>query len=366
MTDNTYFKVARMCVKAATMPFPVNDDVVEIVKTVINEEQAKFMLKAFKKAWISEEEIQIKTDIDKELIRNMLDELTHIGIIINLPHPSTGVMHYKVVPFFPGLLEFTLMKGKKGEKQKKLAQQWEKVFNNMSEGTQKNYEKTVGMLKNYNIGTDRIVPVEKEVKSGKDIVMRLEDLEQVIENEDTIAVATCYCRHRKDLLGEPCKRTDHRENCIILGKAAEFCVQNEFAKPISKEDALQILKRAEDEGLVHKIFHAKLDPKAELDGICSCCPCCCGTFDMFLRGAIPAMSYSSYLAQVNKESCVSCGTCVEICPIGAIELTDTIATINEETCLGCGLCSHHCPEDAISLKRTGERLVFIPPPKIKS
>lgn len=364
MTDKLFYKVARLAVKVATMPFPVNDDVVEIIKTVINEEQARFILKAFKKAWISEEEIQIKTGIDKDVISEMLDELTHIGIIINLPHPSTGVMHYKIVPFFPGLLEFTLMKGEKGEKQKRLAAQWEKVFNTMGEATQKNYEKTVGMLKGYNIGTDRVIPVEKEINSGTDTVAPLADLEVVLENEDTIAVATCYCRHRKDLIGEPCERTDHRENCIILGKAAEFCIQNEFAKGISREEALKILKRAEDEGLVHKIFHAKLDPKGDLDGICSCCPCCCGTFDMFQKGALPAMSYSSYLAKVDKESCVSCGTCVDICPIDAIELIDTVAEVTEEICLGCGLCSHHCPEDAISLIRTEERLVFVPPPKI--
>ncbi|MBD3213857.1 MAG: hypothetical protein GF311_14705, partial [Candidatus Lokiarchaeota archaeon] len=143
----------------------------------------------------------------------------------------------------------------------------------MKEGTQNNYEKTVKMLKSYKVATDRVVPVEKEIASGQDTVMPREDLEKILESQDTIGLAVCYCRHQKDLIGEPCQRTDLRENCILLGRTAQFCIQNDFAKPVSKEKALELLKKAEDEGLVHKVFHTNLDPKADLDGICSCCPC---------------------------------------------------------------------------------------------
>ena len=78
------------------------------------------------------------------------------------------------------------------------------------------------------------------------------------------------------------------------------------------------------------------------------------------------MSYSTYLAHIDEEKCIGCGTCVEICPIDAIEIMDTVAHINEEMCLGCGLCSHHCPEEAAQLERTEERLVFVPPPKVNT
>ena len=364
MSDKIFYKVARLCVKAAVMPFPVNNHVIEIIKTIINEEQARFIMKAFKKTWISEEEILIKTQMDKKMLEDMLDVLTHIGIVINLPHPRTGFLHYRVVPFFPGLLEFTLMKGEKGETQKRLAQLWEKVFSSLIEGTQANYENTMQLMKGYNVATDRVVPVEKEVKSGQDTIIPTEDIEKLLEKEEHVALAVCYCRHRKDLIEEPCKRTDHRDNCVVLGRTAQFCIKNDFAKAISKEEALKIIRRAEDEGLVHKIFHSKLDPKAEIDGICSCCPCCCGTFTNYLNGGLPAMSYSSYLAKIDHDSCVGCGTCVERCPVNAISLVDVETRINEAMCLGCGVCAHHCPEEAIQLERIGERLVFIPPPKI--
>jgi Pyruvate/2-oxoacid:ferredoxin oxidoreductase delta subunit len=366
MSEKIFYKVARLCVKAAVVPFPVNQHVVKIIENLITEKQARFILNAFKKSWISKEEIKIKTQMDKDMIKEMLDELTHIGILINLPHPRTGVPHYKIVAFFPGLLEFTLMRGEKGEKQKKLAQLWEKVFDTMSEGTQINYDKTVNMLRQYNFATDRVVPVEKEIAAGQDTVVPREDLKQILEIEENIGVAICYCRHQKDLIDKPCERTDLRENCILLGKTAQFCIEYDFAKPISKEKALELLKLAEDDGLIHKIFHTNLNPQADIDGICSCCPCCCGTLSNYFKGAIPAMSYSSYLANLTQEKCIGCGICVDICPIKAIELENEIGNIDKSKCLGCGLCSHHCPEEAIQLERTGERLVFIPPPKIQN
>ena len=94
----------------------------------------------------------------------------------------------------------------------------------MSEGTQKNYEKNISLFKGYNIATDRVVPVEKEVKTGQDIVLPLEDIEKIVNNEELIGVAVCYCRHRNDLIDEYCKTTDLREKCIIIVKYEEFFI----------------------------------------------------------------------------------------------------------------------------------------------
>lgn len=364
MSKKLFYKVARLSVKNATIPFPVNDPVARIIETIITDAQAQFILDVFKTSWISKEEISKIIGWDIEKVDQMLEELMHIGIVVGLPHPRTGVMHYRVVAFFPGLLEFTLMRGEKGPKQKKMAQLWEEIFQGLSKGTQANFEKNVAMFKNFKVATDRIVPVEQEIDSGQDKVIPLEEIKQLIDNEEIIGKAVCYCRHRKDLIDEPCQKTDVRENCFVLGRTAQFCIENDFAKPVSKEEVLEALSQAEKDGLVHKAFHTNLNPNADLDGICSCCTCCCGTFTNYYNGAVPAMSYSSYLAQINEEDCIGCGTCVEICPMEAIDLEDAVAVLHEEKCLGCGLCAYHCPESAIHLDRTGERLVFVPPPKV--
>ena len=61
-----------------------------------------------------------------------------------------------------------------------------------------------------------------------------------------------------------------------------------------------------------------------------------------------------------------CGTCVEKCPMEAIDLVEDIAVINSSRCIGCGVCVHHCPENAMKLERTGNREVFVPPPRLKA
>jgi ferredoxin len=183
---------------------------------------------------------------------------------------------------------------------------------------------------------------------------------------DDIAVTNCYCRHEKELLKKPCKLNAPKENCLMFGKMAQFAIEYGFAKSISKEDTIKLLKEAEDHGLVHQAFHQRFNPEMDEEAICSCCKCCCGVFDLFYRGFMPYHVLTSYLARVDEDLCIGCGTCVEKCPMEAIELEDNKAVVNEDRCIGCGVCAHHCPEDAMKLERTGPRDVFIPPPKLES
>lgn len=50
---------------------------------------------------------------------------------------------------------------------------------------------------------------------------------------------------------------------------------------------------------------------------------------------------------VDKETCVGCGACVAVCPVGAISLEDK-AHIDPDCCIGCGACVNECPVGAIS------------------
>ena len=80
---------------------------------------------------------------------------------------------------------------------------------------------------------------------------------------------------------------------------------------------------------------------------------------------MPLHTTTYYIADVIEEDCIGCGTCVDICPMKAIELEDAVSQIDKSRCIGCGLCAHHCPEDAIKLTHTGLRDVFVLPPKLK-
>ena len=140
--------------------------------------------------------------------------------------------------------------------------------------------------------------------------------------------------------------------------------EKEALKELFAED-VEIMKKAEDEGLVHKVVHTHLNPELNEEAICNCCKCCCGLSQMWIKGINPLYTLSHYLAQVNEEDCVGCGTCANLCQVEAFEINEGIAVVNRERCFGCGVCAHHCPEEAIELERTKLRDVYIPPPRIK-
>ena len=363
MPEKLWYKVAKRFMKAGSLPFPISDTIIDILKMVITEEQAKFLL-LLRKSSYNLEQIKPLTDLDDKALNKMIKDLNHVGALTAIPSMSTGVMVYRVVPFFPGMLEFTLMRGETNEKTKKIASLWQKFFDEMVKLTQMNYDLVITSLKNRR-SVDRIVPVEEEIEVKQEKIIPLEEMSKIIEENDTIALTTCYCRHQKDLIGDPCKTTDLRKNCFGFGRAAEFLIRENFGEKISKKDALRIMKESEDAGLVHKAFHNGLDPTREIEGICQCCKCCCGTFANHYAGGAPLLSQTSYLAKIDEEICVACGTCVEKCNAEAIELEDT-AVVDEERCIGCGLCALHCPEEAIEMERTGPRNVFVPPPKLET
>jgi len=238
------------------------------------------------------------------------------------------------------------------------------LFNELTGIFQRNYDDFVGLAKTIKPLT-RVIPIEAHIKGATDNILPAEDVNQVIDKFDTIAVAHCYCRHEKDLLGKSCEVTEEKENCLHLGQVARFVIDKKFGREITKEEARKIIKKAEEDGLVHKTFHAKQDIERDEYSICNCCKCCCGTFEMYYKGAMPAHTYTSHIATVNPEECTECETCVDICPMEAILLEDEIM-INVDKCIGCGVCASNCPVDAMALERTGKREVYVPPKRLEA
>lgn len=363
MAKQLWYDLANLFSKMCRFIFPINETYIELLKTLLTEEEANFLL-IFEKPNLNINEIKEKINLDEETLKQILDRLLNKGIITGIPSRSTGIMVYTLMPLFPGIFEYSFMKGETTETQKQLARIFEKMFSDASKFTQTNYNEALDRLKTFT-PLDRIVPVEEQIEVQQEQIIPYEEVEKLIESSDTIGVAHCYCRHFKNLLDEQCNLNASKLNCLQLGKNAQFAIKYGFSKQISKEEALEILQEAEDQGLVHKAIHVNQNPEKPEAAICNCCKCCCETFQMYYRGMAPFHSLTSYVSIVDKDLCVGCETCVNICPVEAPELIDTISVINEERCIGCGVCAHHCPEEAIRLERTGPRIVFVPPPKIK-
>ncbi len=362
MSEKLWQKLGRTVVNAGQLPVPVSNTFVELLKMIVTEEQANFLITTFKRPSLSREQLEQYTDLRGSALDKMLDDLMNVGMISGTQGRRTGAQVYRLLQPFPGMFEFQLMRPGESDRDKKLASMFDKLFDEMGLATQNIYDSFMPQVKNYP-PVDRTIPVEHELKDVGEKILPLEDIKKIVERNDDIAIALCYCRHEKDLLNEPCKRNGPRKNCFLFGKSAKFAIDHNFAEPVSKGDALKIIRESEKYGLVHKVFHVGSEIDREENAICNCCDCCCGMFQLYHRGVIPFYTTTSYIAKVSEQDCVNCGTCVEKCPIEALSQGDATAELNKERCIGCGVCTEVCPEDpkGIKLERTGIRQVFVLP-----
>ncbi len=192
----------------------------------------------------------------------------------------------------------------------------------------------------------RVVPIAEKIPVERGVARQDDLLEFVRRTEGPFARLACICRRAKDLVGEPCRRTKERENCLVFGAAAETCVADRGARFISREEMIELIQQAGAEGLV-------LQPQNIQNPlfVCTCCGCCCGVLTAAKLHPRPAaVFHTSYRAAVAEQDCAACATCEERCPMEAISLRAGAAQVNEDRCIGCGLCVSTCPSGALALK----------------
>ena len=134
------------------------------------------------------------------------------------------------------------------------------------------------------------------------------------------------------------------EVCFLLNDAGNKVVAKGKARHVNLEEAAEILKKANENGLVHLSLYM---PDHEIFALCSCCPCCCHDLQIvkhFERKYL--MVQSEYIAVTNLEDCIHCGECVDRCVFDARVYQNEKMAYNAEACLGCGLCVTVCPVDA--------------------
>jgi NAD-dependent dihydropyrimidine dehydrogenase PreA subunit len=198
----------------------------------------------------------------------------------------------------------------------------------------------------------RTVPVEESIEFNN-AIPTYDYAREVIKNaEEPIMVANCLCRQATDLSNRPCKVTDRRETHLGFGHLAQMYIDQGKGRQINKEEALEILKKSEEEGLVLQAANS-LNPHF----FCSCCGCCCVVLAGLKRFPRPIdFVDTNYLAEINRELCSGCKDCIEICQMEAIKLVKKTAKVNWKRCIGCGNCVPVCPENAIQLRKKQEEI----------
>jgi NAD-dependent dihydropyrimidine dehydrogenase PreA subunit len=379
MSEDQYRKAARTIIKAGIFPFPINDTMIELLKLLIEEEQLKFIMAFSRKTSQTMEQLKSSSKLSEEEIIYHVEKLAKKGILFNQPN-SKGVMVYRLMPLVMlGAFEYTFMKKIEfSEENKKIARLFTQLFNELAEFIQSNYDmilpifqrmlpfdRTIPIHSNLE-GEDIQIEINKEIEIPEEKVVATQKVEEIINKFDEIAVAHCFCRQHQDLSSNPCKQTELRENCFTFGKSANYVVEQGFGRMISKDKAIAILKKSQEDGLVHKAWHPHSDFSKEETGICNCCKCCCGIFDWWRIGTTAMINSTNFLAKIDKSKCIGCGTCLEKCPVEAIQGDDNNkAECDPKLCIGCGVCAYFCPENAINLLE-GTRTVFVPPPRLRS
>ena len=170
-----------------------------------------------------------------------------------------------------------------------------------------------------------VIPVEKAIEFTNESV-DIEHLSYWLKKyEGKIGVGPCSCRVSRGLLDEGCA-DDYQAWCIGVGDFSDYCRETGRGHDISYEEAMAILKRAEDNGFVHQVTN--IDGESKIFGICNCNVKICNALRTSLMFNTPNLSASAYRAQVNPKNCVACGRCVEYCPAGAVKLGQKLCTKN--------------------------------------
>ncbi len=200
----------------------------------------------------------------------------------------------------------------------------------------------------------RTIPIPKALTPDQPI-MPYEEARNIIMQQDKIIVAPCICRREHNMVGKGCDKLP--EGCLVFGVGAQYYEENGLGRPISREQALEILQRAEEEALVLQPSNAQ-----KVVNICTCCGCCCQILKNLKKLPRPAEYVANnYSAAIDGERCAGCATCLERCQMDAIEMVDDIASVIIERCIGCGLCVPTCPEEAIRLQAKPDELRQTPP-----
>ncbi len=203
----------------------------------------------------------------------------------------------------------------------------------------------------------RVLPVEKTI-TGKDLtgevildavvpdpraILPIDVISEMIKKEPLMVVAECYCRKAKLILDKGCEHD--LETCFYFNELAELQLNAGRARKVSYEEALEILKACEDQGLVHNINNAQ----GHIHSLCNCCACSCGVIKSMRRGETFGGNPSRFVVAYQEEACAVCGECVEVCPTDALLLIDGRLDLSVEKCIGCGLCVSRCPNNALTM-----------------
>ena len=252
------------------------------------------------------------TGKDETYLEDILQKMSVNGVVeYNWENPQHE-KQYVLPMFVPGSAEFSNMNSDMLEKNPELGRFFERM-------SRLPLEKVTPMVPPGGAGIGmHVIPVEKAISMENNSVS-IEHISHWLDKYNgRYAASPCSCRKSRKTFDEGCA-DDPADWCIAVGDMADYVVEtNKGGRYITKEEALEILQKAEDNGFVHQITN--IDGEDKIFAICNCNVNVCYALRTSQLFNTPNMSRSAYVAHVDKANCVACGRCVEYCPAGAVTL----------------------------------------------
>ena len=339
MSDEIYHKLAKVL---DTLPngFPATPSGAEIkmLKKIFTPEQADLFCD-MRLTFETAQQVAERTGRPLEELDRQLKDMGKAGLLFSINFG--GIRVFRMIPWVFGIYEFQLERLDKEFAE--LNEEYAPYFG------QQFFSQTPQLM--------RTLPVEEEI-SGQQEVISYERVSDVIDSNQSFLVNDCVCKKEKELLGHPCDRPV--QVCLAMAPVAGVFDKSPIGKVLTKQEAHDLMKMAEEAGLVHLTYNVQGGGFY----ICNCCKCCCGVLRSINELGIPAplVINSSYYAEIDADKCSFCGTCLDKrCQVGAIEEGDDANRVIRERCIGCGLCVSTCPSEAIRLVHKEQDQIVQPP-----
>ena len=298
-----------------------------LLDQLMSEEEAKFL--SLLPGTV--DDLVIRTGIEKKVLLKEIDSLFIRGLLL-ISENEDGLPVY-VFDSKPGRFMDSIMFDPRyrEEKSQEFFDEWKAFYN--EEMIPTHVERPESEL------PFRVISVSREIE-GQQKILPYEHVEKIIDNAEKIAVQDCPCRVRERNCDNPL------QTCISLNNLADYVISRGIGRALNKDEAKQILRNAEELGLIHEV-----DNNVNATVVCNCCTCCC----TFLRAVTKyhqdsVVAKSRFRAFIAPEVCINCGVCRERCQFEAILENEDAHSVHTAKCIGCGLCVSSCPVNAIRME----------------
>ena len=287
--------------------------------------------KVFEK-WITDEQIQVmlaltsmkpafvpmiarKAKMSVKRTREVLHEITDIGLVVQVLVPKVGLEIYLLPPYTPGVFEFLLINEKFCIAHPEIAY----AFHQHATDSQIEHAPNTPM----GAGIMRVIPVESAIPADAQQIDNERCSKYIEDNEGHMSVTPCQCRRVRRMMGEGSGDLDEGL-CIFMGHVGDMFNNTGKGRPIGVEEAKALIKKCEDRGCVHQIttLHS-----GETFAICNCMPESCLALGVTQYYNTPATSRSNYVAEIDREKCVGCGQCTDRCANNAIQMGQKLCSL---------------------------------------